>query len=482
MKFVDKMKNALIFISLLLPYLHSAQNDCNCASELEFIIEYYETNLPGFKDNVYEATQSEYDNLKKTVREEATKVGLPSDCYKVLIYYVEFFKDNHSTLRMRIGSLDETNQSLVDSFYQTDQYKSREMVDLKNVDLTQFKGDDIQGVYQTKDGTYKVAVIENKGALRDYVGVILESKSKLWKPGHVKFELKQKKDGKIDAFSYMRNHSLRYTANYFHGYGMLGNAWYKTNSLDKVNHALNTGNKIDFKVIQDSIAYMYIPTFSGGYSAALDSFYKANKKTIESTPYLIIDVRNNGGGNDNNVTPLLDYIYTNPISGDNVDLYVTEANTAVWRKWTEDAKKDTKNFNKFQIKWFEKELRAIEKATPGTFISRSKGRTFKRKLNPNRPKKVAVLFNRNCASSCESLLFLARESSNTIMVGENSGGYVGYGENGSVKTPCYQFTLTCTMTRYEKQRAYEVVGVPPKFRLDYEKDWIEQTIKLLTES
>ncbi len=473
------MKNGLIILCLLISYLGISQNDCSCATELEFVIDYYETNLPGFKDNVHEGTQAEYDDLKRTVREEATKVRLASACYKVLVYYVEYFRDNHSTIRMKIEGLDESDQDLVDSFYQTAQYKSRETIALTEQDLQQYEADDIRGIYQTKDGYYKVAVIENKGPLRDYVGVIVESKSKLWKPGHVKFELKQKKDGKLDAFSYMRNHSLRYTANYFNGFGMLGNAWYKTTHLDQTNHALNTGNKIDFKLLQDSVAYMYIPTFSGRYSASLDSFYQANKKVIENTPYLIIDVRNNGGGSDNNVMPLLDYIYTNPIQGDQVDMFVTEANTGIWRKWTEDAKKDSKNFSKSDIKWFEKELSAMEKTPPGTFISRSKGRMLRRKVNPNKPKKVAVLYNRNCASSCESLLFLAKESANTILVGENSGGYVGYGENGSIKTPCYEFTLTCTMTRYDKQRAFEVIGIPPKFRLDYEKDWIEQTIQFL---
>jgi C-terminal processing protease CtpA/Prc len=87
--------------------------------------------------------------------------------------------------------------------------------------------------------------------------------------------------------------------------------------------------------------------------------------------------------------------------------------------------------------------------------------------------------NRWCASSCESLLFLAKESDKTIIVGENSGGYVGYGEVGEIETPCYNFDLTCTMTRYKKQRAYEVIGIEPDIMLDKQKDWIEQTIKFL---
>jgi C-terminal processing protease CtpA/Prc len=96
-----------------------------------------------------------------------------------------------------------------------------------------------------------------------------------------------------------------------------------------------------------------------------------------------------------------------------------------------------------------------------------------------KPSKVAILMNRNCASSCESLLFWAKESDKTILLGENSGGYVGYGEIETSTTPNFNFLLGCTMTRYEKQRQFEAVGIPPTFYLKNDKDWVKQAVKLL---
>ena len=71
------------------------------------------------------------------------------------------------------------------------------------------------------------------------------------------------------------------------------------------------------------------------------------------------------------------------------------------------------------------------------------------------------------------------ESDKTIIVGENSGGYVGYGEIGSVLTPNFNFELGATMTRYNKQRAYEAEGIPPDYYLSNDEDWVKQTLKIL---
>ncbi|MDG1261529.1 MAG: S41 family peptidase [Flavobacteriales bacterium] len=98
------------------------------------------------------------------------------------------------------------------------------------------------------------------------------------------------------------------------------------------------------------------------------------------------------------------------------------------------------------------------------------------------PKKVIIISNKYCASSCESLLFWAMESDKTMIVGENSGGYVGYGEISSVPTPAFKFELGCTITRYNHQRKYEADGIPPAIYLNNEKDWIEQALELLEEN
>ena len=324
-------------------------------------------------------------------------------------------------------------------------------------------------------------MVKSKTKFRDYIGVIVESKTPLWKKGQVKMEIQMTPNGQNTALVYLRNHAIRYYNTFPLKEGILGDIWFKTSKKDKINHALSTPNEFEVKKLSDSIAYIKIPTFSGSQTANVKTLYAKAKPIIESAPYLIIDVRNNGGGSDSNAKPLLDYIYTNPITNDKIDLYVTESNIKVWDQWYASIKHDTINYSSETRQWFVDEIAKMKASKLNSFLLRTKGDTIT--MNPaiNAPKKVVILQNRNCASSCETLLFWAKQSSKTILAGENSGGYVGYGEIGQVKTPCFEFNLYCTMTRYEKQREFEVIGISPNNYLSYNRDWIEQAIDLLKE-
>ena len=396
----------------------------------------------------------------------------------MLTYYVEFFKDNHASIRMRSENIDETNEEAVIEFLNSDLYKGRETYELKQVDLEQYPIEDIRGIYSIDD-VYTIAVIPNKTPFRDYIGVILTSSSKIWKRGQVKLEIKQVDENEYQAFSYLRNHSLRFSGRYKLKNGILGDTWVKTSRTDAKNHATHDDRSYSFKMLNDSIAYLRIPSFSGGESAKIDSLYQIADNKIRDTPYLIIDVRDNGGGSDSNVTPLMPYIYTNPIQGDKVELLVTEDNLNLWKEWQASWEADQVNYSEDQINWIRSEVARMEKAKPNSWITRSKGSKYRTGDVSEYPNSVAIIQNQHCASSCETLLFWAKQSERTILVGENSGGYVGYGENGGLRTPCYDFSLSCTMTRYETQRKYEADGITPDHLLKYDRDWVAQTIELL---
>lgn len=82
------------------------------------------------------------------------------------------------------------------------------------------------------------------------------------------------------------------------------------------------------------------------------------------------------------------------------------------------------------------------------------------------PRKVAILADGGCASSCESLLLWALESDKAVIMGANSGGFLAYGEVGRTGTPCFDLDLYTTMTRHHGLGRYEAIGIPPAIRLD----------------
>jgi C-terminal processing protease CtpA/Prc len=224
---------------------------------------------------------------------------------------------------------------------------------------------------------------------------------------------------------------------------------------------------------------MRIPTFSGNWTAKLDSFYRANHLQIISKPKLIVDVRNNGGGSDAAAFQLLEYMYSKPFLSDQVDLYVTEENIRKSAEWYEENKGDTINFDAEFMAEILDEIERMKSAPLPSFIERFAQQEIRLDSVLKMPSKVYILQNRYCASTCESLLFWAKESDKVVLLGENSGGYVGYGEISSVKTPHFHFDLGCTMTRFVNQRAFEQTGIPPDIYLDNNSDWLEQVKNLL---
>ncbi|NUO01409.1 MAG: hypothetical protein HUU01_12435 [Saprospiraceae bacterium] len=473
------MRLNMIWLAFLLPVISLSAQNCACSEELHYVTGYYEANLPGFKDNVNNRNQAGYDAMKKQLFEAARQAADKSECFKVLTYYVEFFKDNHSHISMEYPVVNDQNPELVKEFLNSPLFLNREKISLGKIEQKPLE--DIEGIYQTQDSAYTIAIVPSKKGLRDYAGVILESKTPLWVPGQVKMELKRKSDKVFEVFLYMRNHSLNFVPQMELKEGRLGDNWFKTSLKTRNSYNLNLSNELEFREIDAETNYMRIPSFSGHLTARMDDFYNRYDSLIRSKPYLIIDVRNNGGGSDRNVNPLLPYLYTGPFKDDVVDIYVTKDNIAVFEQWYAGRLRDTVNFDSLSTRYMRYEIDEMKKLPQQSFMQRGSSSRIKLDRVLAKPSKIAIMVNKHCASSCETLLFWAKKSKKTILVGENSGGYVGYGEIGGVKTPCYKYTLGCTMTRYRKQRKYEVVGVAPDYRLDNQTDWLTQTLKLVKE-
>ncbi|MFA9188591.1 hypothetical protein AAGV33_01595 [Flavobacterium sp. FBOR7N2.3] len=271
------MKLFYTLIILILSLNLNAQN-CKCENELNFVINYYEENLPGFIDNVDDKNLKFYKKIKKELIEQ-TKIycNKETDCYKILLKYVEFFKDNHSSIYQNSENIDDTNNENVENFLNSNIYKEREVIDLKFQPKNKIER--IENVYETEDGTYRVAIVKNKNTFRDYVGIIINSKTLLWKNGQVKFELKKVGNNTFDMFMYLRNHSIKYYTNVRLKDGVLNDSWFNIELKNKKSYILIVERELIFKQIDSETNYLFIPTFSGNLYAKINEFYK---KTIQS--------------------------------------------------------------------------------------------------------------------------------------------------------------------------------------------------------
>ena len=90
---------SVLFLFLIFIVSSSCAKNCKCEDELRFVVDYYEENLPGFIDNVNEDNLNEYNQFKKRLFKQSKGYCNDEDlCFKTLLVYVEFFKDNHSSI------------------------------------------------------------------------------------------------------------------------------------------------------------------------------------------------------------------------------------------------------------------------------------------------------------------------------------------------------------------------------------------------
>lgn len=455
---------------------------CSCLDDYYFIKDHIEKNHGGFNKKIQSPDEPAYKAFTQQLEKDIRENGNGKYCVSYLKKYILYLQDHHSNITGGRGAVvREDSLPAVEAFRKSPAYTSTELITIDTAALLpelRKKGyREIESIYHTADSSYVIALVKNKTQRRDYAGIILYSKTKLWTTGQVKLELKQLNDSLFGSFVSFRNHSINYDqVNYKKGKLEL-NGWTRVNNQDNRN-----GNRIDndwvkFTVLDSNTSLLSIRSFDAGLTQKLDSVYKTIIPEIKKYPKLIIDVRNNGGGSDRSYKMLMPLLYTDPFESDVVEYYVTPGNIAAYEKYDADLLKRSPGSQPP----FKGPVALMKKAKPYSFTGFGNGRPNKIQYTVNKgyPLKIAVLYNRNCASSCESFLFEILNSSKTIRVGENSGGYTGYGNVMNISTPCGN-TLSWTTTVYREQWKYEFVGIPPQYRIeDDETDWIEYTKKLL---
>lgn len=352
------MKSVFLLLFFIVTTDIVSAQDCNCQEDFEFVVNYYEENLPGFMDNVTESNREDYIELKNELFDLSQVYCKDQDlCFKTLLIYVEFFKDNHSSIYAN-GSVnvDESNAEEVNQFLLSESFKRCEIVkDYISTSGNPIK--EIENTYRTKDAAYTVAIVKNENTFRDYVGIITDSKTPLWQQVQVKFELKKVGEDTYDMFLYMRDHSLRYYKNVKLVDGVLNDSWYNVNLDELKSYNIDiASNGLTFEELSEEVNYMYLPTFDGSWYDDISRFYQKHDATIKAKSYLIIDVRNNGGGSDACASHLLQYMYTKPFQSDEVEVFATVENIRKSSEWYEEMKEDTLNFSRDFLEGFAEEI------------------------------------------------------------------------------------------------------------------------------
>lgn len=460
--------------------------NCDCRSEFLWVKAYMEKNHPGFNSDIKTPEESSYKKFTDGLLSQIENDKAGKYCPVYLKRYIRYLKDHHSNFegftrpQVNENDPDSLKAFLASPFFQNTERMTIDsaaiVYSLRNADPA-----GVEGIYITPDTAYTVAVFKNASAMRDYAGVVLASRTKTWQVGQVKMEIIKKHDGGYELLTYLRNHALNYQEWYPSANNFSLPGWRKiVPAVNATSSAKINTDLISFKLLDSQTSLVSIRSFSGQFSRELDSAYRKIIPEIKKYPSLIIDVRNNGGGSDNNYGALMPLLYTDTIRNDFVELFYTDDNRKAYEKMRDETKANPQQYGKTGYLNWEYRINQMKKNTPGSFFPISAKNSFSTyKANNGNPSKIAILYNRNCASSCEQLLLDAAFSKKVKLVGENSGGYIAYGNVMSIKTPCGNY-LYWTTTRKNNDRKYEFVGIEPHVKIPAtENDWVEYTRRLL---
>lgn len=453
----------IILITLLINELVFPQTN-DCLKDFDFLVKKIQTDYPGYNNKVNDANRSQLMLLEKEIRQKITMY--PDSCRYYFNDYTDFFKDHH----LRVNGIRNDKQQQPE-LMEISTYGKNLYV---NVDSLQQKTKNSTGIEGVWEGFRQKFLITKDG--HKYVGVILNSQG--WQNGQVIYEFEPIEDTVFNVINYslIKNKNTFKTKVSLHLNG----------KIMEIHGDTRFVRKSDSEILDKSILYSYVPMFPNGrntypvalylddstYYLRISSFYSntGNEFVIKhwneimSRPNLIIDIRNNGGGQDNYYEELTKIIYTKPIETKSVEWYASKGNI----KYFEDAMKKGEIRNGEEgMKWTQELVEAMKKNVGG-FV------THPYSVNDNpidkndtvysMPRKVGIIINEGNASSAEQFLLAARQSSKVILFGNcNTAGVLDYSNITPNPFPSNNYQLWCPMTRSKRlpENPIDNIGIAP---------------------
>jgi hypothetical protein len=455
----------LLLPALMIACFSGFAQTCDCEKEFLYIKGFIEHNYAGYKDKLAQMTPAGYARQSQEFQQLSKGRYANEKCLTIISGWLSLFKDDHIQIR---SNFDGTKLDTLLA-------NSRQIIDLPAKKLEALgRSTGIEGIYLSRfDSSYRIAVMKDKTLLHDYIGVMIDSKLPYWKRGMVKWESKFVNDSLYRGILYMRNHKPK--PEWFAiGKNSIGGDWQREGTQKEKD--TYRYEPVASHQLSDKTFYIKISSFDASNAENIDSLFKANQEILSKTPYLVIDVRDNGGGSDFAYGPMLPYLYTQPVKNIGVDVLATDATINGWKEILKD--EDIPEKTKTSIT----NMIAKMEGNKGKLINIVQDETDSSYKRLDYPQKVVILTNRGCASSTEQFLLYARQSTKVILAGEHTGGVLDYSNMRPTAFSCMPYILYYATTRSRRldiKQGIDNVGIQPNKVLKAGTDWIREAQQLL---
>lgn len=229
----------------------------------------------------------------------------------------------------------------------------------------------------------------------------------------------------------------------------------------------------------DSTAVLTLPSFDERYKPAIDSLLGAHWTRLIATPFLVINVQDNGGGATRAYAAALPLLYTRPIPRDGMDFWVSDANLAMVRALAADATAPP------GLRAEAARVLPSLEANVGRFAPMEAADTIRLEQVHATPRAVAILTGAGCASSCEQFVLDAMQSAKVVVLGvQPTAGFLDYGNVLTVTPPqgIRRLAFATSRSRRLPDRAMDHTGIAPQVMIPREvADRVAFAIRYLKE-
>ena len=332
----------------------------------------------------------------------------------------------------------------------------------------------MEGIWQSNMVNYKVGVIRDTTGTFDYIGLVLDGDSLFWFPGQLKMGITRK--GPVYNVRYFRSDHYPddQTMRLENGDMLISSygTWHKT--FPAAKPASERKPLVRFENIAPGVNLLSIGSFSLTYKNLIDSLIRTNYNRITSSKYLLLDLRNNGGGVSMSFDELLPLMGASKIVQDGFAVRSSADNLATYKQSLDNPDYSEETKEAFQ------RIVSLMEQKPDTIVNIYATYTAAYDSLAG-PAHIAILVNEGTVSAAELFILQARQSKKVTVFGTHSKGALDYTELGNARPlPCPYLSYFCPMGMND-HKVYpfiDNVGISPDVHIsDKEANWIDYVIR-----
>ncbi len=504
-------KSFLSLLILMLTRSISVSQQSSCLADFDFVVKKIRADYPGYDVKIRGDKVAELSRLEQDLRKKIEKH--PDSCWLYLDEYCGFFTDHHLKVRPNPGP----DKDWVEG--DTSSYGRNISVDTIELYRRTAGSRTLEGLWVS--GWGEMAVIRDI-ATQNYLGVSVSYRG--WKPGQVMFEFapqgaagtnglsnppagdtlfkvklhttwKGAKVRKTMASLHVNRHVLEIHDQSF----LVRKSSSPRNDLALMKsyvplHPNGRNTYFTYGILSDSTFFIRANGFDG-FKDKIEKVIRDHWQDIMTRPNLVIDLRNNGGGQDDEWQMLFSLLYTGPYFSKGVEWYACEDNIKLYEN---DLKTGTYLNGEEGRIWMTALLDEMKK-NPGGYVVHpmmGKDKIVKEDTVYRNPRRVGIIINEGNGSSAEQFLLAAKTSKKVTLFGnQNTAGVLDYSNSIPIDLPSGKYYMRYPMTRSRRlpDNPIDNIGISPDVIIPYPpteqlfdkldiwvefvKDWLEAGLK-----